>query len=403
MGSTSIRIVIAQYGPEQKIQIVGAAQVSAEGISKGKITSLEDATSSLSSALEKAERLTGLPVQSAWVGISGSHIVAQRSKGVVAVSRSNGEVSEEDIARAVEAARTVAVPPNHEILHVIPHTFNIDNQMGVKDPLGMTGIRLEVEAQIIQGLSSQIKNLTKCIYRTGLDIEDLVLSVLATAESTLTSRQKELGVGLINIGGPTASLAIFEEGDLLHTAVMPIGSEHITSDIAIGLRTSLDTAEKIKLEYGTALPKSVNKKEEINLEEIDEAESESVNRKYVAEIIEARAEEILEKVNQEFKKVDRAGMLPAGVVLTGGGAKLPGLVELAKKKLKLPVSLGFPQGVISAIDRVNDLSFTTAVGLVLWGSQTSAQKKGLGRIIPRFKSVDEVSQGIKKWFKALLP
>lgn len=403
IGSTAVRIVVAQEGAEGKLQIIGAAQTASEGINKGKITSLEDATSSLSSALEKVERLTGLPVSSAWVGISGSHIVAQKSKGVVAVSRSNGEVSGEDVDRAMEAARTVAVPPNHEILHVVPHSFNIDNQIGVKDPVGMTGIRLEVEAQIIQGLSSQIKNLTKCIYRTGLDIEDLVLSILANAEGTLTDRQKELGVGLVNIGGPTSSLAIFEEGDLLHTAVLPIGSEHITSDIAIGLRTSIDTAEKIKLEHGTVLTKGIAKKEEINLEEVDEAESESVSRKYVAEIIEARAEEILEKVNQEFKKVDRAGMLPSGVVLTGGGAKLPGLVELAKKKLKLPVSLGFPQGVISAIDRVDDLSFTTAVGLVMWGAEANTQKKGLSKIMPRFKSVDQASDRIKKWFKALLP
>lgn len=403
IGSTNIRIAVGQRGAEDKLQIIGAAQVPSEGISKGKITSLEDATSSLSNCLEKAERLTGLPLHSAWVGISGSHIVAQKSKGVVAVSRSNGEVSEEDIARAVEAARTVALPPNYEILHVIPHVFNVDNQTGVKDPLGMNGIRLEVEAQVIQGLSSQIKNLTKCIYRTGLDIEDLVLSILATAESALTVRQKELGVGLVNIGGPTTSLAIFEEGDLLHTAVLPLGAEHITSDVAIGLRTSIDTAEKIKLEYGTALAKEVAKREEINLAEIDEAETESVSRKYVAEIIEARAEEILEKVNQEFKKVQRDGLLPAGVVLTGGGAKLTGLVDLAKKKLKLPVSLGYPQGVISAVDRVNDLSFTTAVGLVLWGSQMAGEKKGLARIIPRFRSVDDVGQGIKKWFKALLP
>jgi cell division protein FtsA len=269
----------------------------------------------------------------------------------------------------------------------------------------MNGIRLEVDTQIIQGLTSQIKNLTKCVYRTGLDIEDLVLSILASSEAVLTNRQKELGVILVNIGAATTSLIVFEEGDVLHTSVIPIGSDHITSDLAIGLRVSIDTAEKVKLNYGTAVPKDILKKDEINLADIDQtvsAEDATVSRKYIAEIIEARAEEIFEKIDSELKKVDRSGSLPAGVVLIGGGAKLPGIVEVAKRKLKLPACLGFAQNLTSAIDKVQDLGFLTAVGLVVWGDQLTKGKK-LRFSISQFKSVAQVGEKIRGWFKDLMP
>ncbi|HLC90121.1 MAG TPA: cell division protein FtsA, partial [Patescibacteria group bacterium] len=215
VGSTMIRLAVGQLAAgAEKIHIIGSAEVPAEGISKGIISSLEDAVSSVSACLEKAERMIGVPIQNVWVGISGAHIISQESRGVVAVARADGEISEDDVERSIEAARTVATPPNYEILHVIPKSFTVDGQPGIKDPLGMTGVRIEVETQIIQGLSSQIKNLTKAVYRTGLNIEDLVLSILATSEAVLTSRQKELGVAVVNIGGSTTSLAVFEEGDI---------------------------------------------------------------------------------------------------------------------------------------------------------------------------------------------
>jgi len=290
-------------------------------------------------------------------------------------------------------------------LHVIPRSFTIDSQSNIKDPVGMTGIRLEVDTQIIQGLTTQIKNLTKCVYRTGLDIEDLVLSILAAAEATLTNRQKELGVVLVNIGAATTSVIVFEEGDVIHTTVIPLGSDHITSDIAIGLRVSIDTAEHVKLNYGIATPREVLKKEEINLTDIDSTVSEAdslVSRKYLAEIIEARVEEIFEKIDSELRKVDRSGSLPAGVVLIGGGAKLPGIVDVAKRKLKLPACLGFAQNLTSAIDKVQDLGFLTAVGLVAWGDQLTKGKKGRFSI-SRFKSVVQVGEKIRGWFKDIMP
>ena len=406
IGSSAIRLAVGQsVGEEGKIHIIGAAEVAAEGISKGIISSIEDAVSSISACLEKAERMIGVPIERAWVGISGSHIISQESRGVVAVARSDGEISEDDIERSIEAARTVATPPNYEILHVIPKSFTVDGQIGIKDPLGMTGVRLEVDTQIIQGLSSQIKNLTKAVYRPGINIEDLVLSILATSEAVLTSRQKELGVAVINIGGSTTSMAVFEEGDILHTTVLPVGSDHITSDIAIGLRISIDTAEKIKLEYGTALINGINKRDEIDIGELEGKESNFVSKKYIAEITEARVEEIFDKVDAELKKIDKSGKLPAGVILTGGGAKLNHLIEAAKKKLRLPASLGTPLNITSAIDKINDPAFSTAIGLVIWGNQLESQRRGGGfsKLLSYLPSLRSISKQTKKWFKKIIP
>lgn len=403
VGSTAVRLAVGQLvpsGEKTELHIIGAAEAPSEGVHKGVVTSIEDVVSSISSCLERAERMTGLPIKSAWVGISGSHIISEESKGVIAVSKPDGEISEEDVERAIEAARTVATPLNYEILHVIPKNYTVDGQVGIKDPIGMTGVRLEVDTQIIQGLSAQIKNLTKAVYRTGLDIDDLVLSILATAEAVVTERQKELGVAVLNMGGATTSLVIFEEGDILDIAVLSIGSEHVTSDVAIGLRTSIDVAEKLKLDYGSALPKDIGKKEELDLFDLGEAEHEVISRKYACEIIEARAEEILMKVDEIFKKLGRSGMLPAGVVLTGGGSKLPGLVELAKRKLRLPAALGYPLNLTSVTDKINDLSFAAAIGLVRWGAMSSQSGSGkLENLISRFGSMGKVT----KWMKSMMP
>ncbi|MAF14262.1 MAG: cell division protein FtsA [Parcubacteria group bacterium] len=407
IGSTAIRLAVGQNvgDDEDKIHIIGSAEVPAEGISKGIISSIEDAVSSISACLEKAERMVGVPLQTAWVGISGSHIISQESQGVVAVARSNGEISEDDIERSIDAARIVATPPDYEILHVIPKSFTVDGQIGIKDPLGMTGVRLEVDTQIIQGLSSQIKNLTKAVYRPGINIEDLVLSILATSEAVLSSRQKELGVVVIDVGGATTSMAVFEEGDILHTAVLPVGSDHITSDIAIGLRIAIDTAEKIKLEYGSATTDKISKKDEIDIGELEGRESNFVSKKYVVEITEARVEEILDKVDAELKKIDKSGKLPAGVILTGGGAKLNGLVDATKKNLRLPANLGKTFNITSAIDKINDPAFSTAIGLVIWGSQLVGQKRGggLGKLLNNLPNLKGLTNQGKKWFKKIIP
>jgi cell division protein FtsA len=402
LGSNAVRIVVGQRDGSGAPKILAAVEVPSEGVCRGTITSVEDATSSIAAALEAAERITGVPIERVWVGVSGDHIIFQKSRGVVAVAKPNGEIEEGDVERAIEASRAVATPPNFEILHVIPRTFSIDSQVNIRDPLGMSGVRLEVETQIIQGLSAHIKNLTKCVYRTGVDIEDVVLSVLAASEAVATSRQKELGIAVANIGRASTELAVFEGGDVMHTAFWPIGGEFVTSDIAIGLRTSLDAAEKIKLEHGTALPKEVGKRDEINLGDFDPSENTLVSKKYVAEIIEARVEEIFEKIDNELKRIGRSGLLPSGVVLIGSTAKLAGIVDVAKRKLRLPVSFGYPHKLVSVVDKVNDLSFVTALGLVLWGNAVYEERGG-GGFISRFKSIDRVTSQVKKWFKSLMP
>lgn len=403
IGSTAIRLTVAHRTLDGQLQVVAAVTVPTEGVNRGVITSLDDATSALSAAKEKAERISGYTLNSAWVGVSGPHILTSVSRGVVAVGKASGEIEHNDISRALEASRAVASPPNYEILHAIPRSFTVDGQSGMKDPVGMTGIRLEVETTIIQGLTTQLKNMTRVVERAGFRISGAVLSVLAAAESHVTERQRELGVVVVNIGGSTTSVAVFEEGDLLTAQVLPIGSEHITADIAIGLRTSLDVAEQVKLHYGTASVKDVAKKEDIDLAELGSIDSEMVSRKYVAEIIEARMEEILEKVDGILKKVDRSGMLPAGIVLVGGGAKLPGVIDLAKRRLRLPVSLGKPRaGFMSAIDMVNDLSFSTSLGLTLWGD-AATRDRGRGQSFFTKSSASGVMQTMKTWLSSLLP
>lgn len=405
IGSANIRVVVGQAnkaGETEQLNIIGVVDVPALGFNKGAVVSIEDAVSSISACLEKAERMIGLPIENAWVGLCGTHISSQESNGVIAISRTSGEIQESDVERVIEAARAVAAPVNYEILHVIPKTFSIDNQTGVKDPLGMSGIRLEVTTQVIRGLSSQVKNLTKCIYRTGLDINDLILSVLAAAESVLSTRQKELGVGLIDIGSATTKMIVFEEGDVVHVAVLPIGSDHITADLAIGLQISLDVAERIKLEIGSALPQNFEKGDEINLRDFG-GEDQVFSKKYIAEIIEARVEEIFEKLDQELQKISRSGLLPAGLILIGGGAKLAGLIEVGKRKTMLPVSLGVSKRFNTAVDKVNDVSFATALGLVMWGYNIVSEKGGnrFG-LAEKFRSVRDVSDKVKGWFRNLI-
>lgn len=407
IGSTSIRLVIGQKiaGPSgEELQIIGAVSVPTAGVSRGIVNSIEETTSSISACLEKAERLVGIPISRVWVGINDPHIKCERSKGVVAVGRSDGEINDNDVSRAIEAARALAVPVNYEILHVIPIKFAVDNQGDVKDPIGMNGIRLEVDTLIIQGLSTQIKNLTKAIYRTGLEIEDLVLGPLAASEAVLSTKQKELGVALVNFGSSTTSLAVYEERNLIHTAILPIGAEHITSDIAIGLRCPINLAERIKKEYGNALPGEFSDKEEIDVSQLVKEEEinddiSTVSRKYISEIINARVEEIFEKVDNEFKLIDRSGMLPAGVIFVGGGANLNGLVEAAKKKLRLPAAIGQAKNINVVIDKVKNPEFLTALGLVIWGSHTDGEESS-GKFSKKLGGLLEKTKGL---FSKIMP
>jgi cell division protein FtsA len=404
VGTTTTRVVVAVASSEQeKPSVIGIGSVPSSGIQKGVVTDVEETIQSVSSALDAAEQMAGMPIEHAVVSIGGAHVSSLNSRGVIAVSRADGEISEDDISRVVNAAQAISIPSNREILHVIPQQFVVDGQDGITDPLGMTGVRLEVDAHIIEGSAPFIKNLTKCVYQAGVSVEDLVYSPLSAAKAVLSKRQRELGVVLVDLGGGTTNIAVFEENRLLQTATLPIGSMHITNDIAIGLRSSIDVAERIKVDLGTALPDEVKKTQIINLRHIDEQEEETeIPRRHVAEIIEARLSEIFSLVNKQLKFVERSGLLPAGIVLTGGGSKMHGVVELAKKELRLPAQLGFPQTLPGIVDDINDPAWATVVGLI-YHALDNKQIKNHSSMSSGLSSVGPTVNKLRGWFRSLMP
>lgn len=364
IGSGTVRVIIAQQDNESdSVKILGVGTAPMRGMQKGVITDVEEGIVSLGSALAMAERVSGIPVEKAYVSINGSHLTSQNLRGVIAVSRADGEITPDDIDRVINAAQAVSIPANREILHVLPQNYIVDGQEHIHDPVGMTGVRLEVEAHVIEGSVPFIKNLTKVVNQSGVHIEDFIFSPLAASLAVLDKRQKELGVVLVDIGAGTLSMVVYEENILLHTAVLPLGASHITNDIAIGLRTSIDIAEAIKVSHGTAVPSSVSQNETISIE-AEEGEQEMVSRREVANIISARLEELFSFVDHELKAIGRSGLLPAGVIVTGGGAHMHGLIEVAKKRLRLPVRIGVPTLLSGIADHMQEPEFAVAVGLV---------------------------------------
>ncbi len=404
IGTQNLRVVQAKIESTGALSVIGASSVTSAGMRKGVIVDIDEAVSSISAVLEKVERMTGVPVTHANVSVGGNHVVCIESKGVIAVSRADGEITENDVVRVIDASQAISIPPNREVIHVIPKTFTLDGQTGIKDPVGMTGIRLEVETIIIHGALPFLKNLNKAVLQTGLEIDQLVLSPLAAAQSVLNKRQKELGVAVVDLGAGTTGLAVYEENNLIHTAIVPVGSMHVTNDIAIGLRCTIETAEKVKLMYGHAETKGMDKHQVIDMSKLDPEEQERVARVDVVNIIEARLEEILEMVNRELKKINRDGKLPAGIILTGGGSELPGIAEFAKRQLRLPVAVGRPQEMQTVIDQVIEPSFATVVGLALWGSKYSVgfSDSKVARAFGGLLENQNVLR-LRKWFKSFLP
>ncbi len=348
--------------------ILGMSKSPSAGMRKGVVSDIEETISALSSALVAAERISGLQIQSAHVGVEGTHITTTNSKGVVAVSRPNSEITAEDTFRAIEAARAVALPPNQEILHILPKLFSVDGLEGAKDPVGMVGIRLEVETYIVGASTAAIRNMSRVVSSAGLQVDSIMFGPLAAANALLDKPQRENGVVLIDFGASTTSLIVFEEGDIIHATVLPIGSSHITNDIAIGLRTSLEIAERIKQDYAYALSADMSETEVIELSEIDPGEDTTTSRKYVCEIVEARLGELFSMIRDELRMIGREGMLPAGVVFTGGGARLSGLTDAAKDILQLPAQIGLPHATIGGlVDKLDDPLYATSVGLMLSG------------------------------------
>jgi cell division protein FtsA len=367
VGTTKVVAIVGQL-QEGMVQVVGIGKAPNSGMRKGAVVDIEDTVSAISAALDEAERSSGTPIEACIASFGGNQTLSVDSKGVIAVSRGDGEIQEADIERVIEAAQSVALPQNYEVLHIIPKWFTVDGQNGVKDPTGMTGIRLEANCHVIGSSTPALKNFTKALSQTGLEISGIVFSPLASSRAYLTKKQKEIGVIIVDIGASSTSIAVFEEGTVIHSKVIPIGSGHITNDIAIGLKISLDAAEKIKLNEIDANLEDIKDSEKVDLSKYDKNEVDKPNKKYVCGIAEARLNEIFSMVKDELKAIDRDEMLPAGAVFVGGGSKLNGLQQFAKKSLSLPVQIGSPAMELSGIvDKLDDPEYATAVGLMLWG------------------------------------
>lgn len=409
IGSANIRVVIAEEVSEEALlRVIGVGETQSMGVRRGAIVDTEAVAKACHMALEHAERMSGHVSERVFSSLSGADILCQEANGVVAVSRPDGEVGEDDVARCLGEVETrLSLPLNREVVHVLPKSYRLDDQKDIKDPVGMRGVRLEATALVVTGSTAQQKNIGRALEQAGTHAESLIVEPLAASEAVLHQKQKELGVVLINIGGSTTSIAVYEDGNLLHLAVLPVGSGHITNDIAIGLRTSIDVAEAVKLQYGTADPREVGKREEIDLGLFDSHEEGMVSRYHIAEIIEARMEEIFTFTNTELKSIGRDGLLPGGAVLTGGGALLPGAVDLAKRTLRLPAQIGYPKPLGGILDQVDSPQFATVVGLVLLAEESILEKRGRVRGWSGNRSVpDWASQSfekVRKFAKRFLP
>lgn len=396
VGTEKVCAVMGQK-TDDGIDMIGIGTSKGNGLRKGMVIDIEETISSISRALEDAEKMAGTTSDTVYVGIGGAHIQSSNSKGVIPVSRADGEITQEDVNKVIEAAKAVSVPANREIIHVIPRLYTVDGQEGIHDPVGMTGTRLELEANVISGSTPVIKNLSKSIFQSGLSIAELVLNPLAAAEFLLTKRQKEVGSALIDIGAGTTELAVFEEGDIMHSSILPVGSNSITNDIAIGLKISIDAAEQIKREFGFAKADSFSEEDEIDLSKIDKSEQTTASKSYIAQIIEARLSEIFSLINKELASIDREANLPAGVHFCGGGAKLNGLIDAAKEELRLPAQLGEPAVEVSGlIEKVSDPSYATAIGLLIWGLNAEPQEISKSKF--DFSDTSDKIKGVFKKF-----
>jgi len=426
LGTDKCVTLIATLNPEtNKLQVIGVSAVKSRGMKKSAIVNLEEVSATLTESLDGAERMAGLSIDQAFVSVSGSHIRSQNSKGVVAVATPNQEINQEDVERVIEAARAVSLPNDRQIIHVIPRDFKVDSQTGIKDPIGMTGIRLESEAHIITGMATALKNIKKSVSDLGIEMNGFVFSGLASAIIAATETEKELGVAIVDIGSGSTSICVYVEGSLEYSSSLPIGARHITQDIALGCRISLDSAEKIKLKlssqkYAKLQPNPGESKEELNkrrkkddlidLEKmgLDEEGTKELSKKTVIEgIMMPRMKEIFSLIGKDLQKKNLLPLIPAGLIITGGGAETVAIVEVAKKTLRLPARVGKPKKMEGLTSDINGPTFTTAIGLLEYGlSQGNIKIVGssfdFGAVM---KNVNFGKMGgkVKSLFKSLIP
>ncbi|HEY2991153.1 MAG TPA: cell division protein FtsA [Candidatus Binatia bacterium] len=375
IGTSKVCAVVGEM-TERGVEVIGVGSHSSQGLRKGVVINIESTVESIKKAVDEAELMAGCEINSVFTGIAGGHIKGFNSHGIVAVK--NKEVSPRDVERVIDAAKAVAIPMDREVLHILPQDYIIDEQDGIKEPLGMSGVRLEAKVHIVTGAVTSAQNIIKCCNRTGLNVADIVLEPLASAEAVLTPEERELGVALVDMGGGTTDIALFHDGSVKHTAVLAIGGNHLTSDIAAGLRTPIGEAERIKQRYGYARTSMVTKDESVEVPSVGGRNSRTISRQILCEIIEPRLDEIFQLIRREIAKSGYEGSLASGAVMTGGSTLLPGMVEMAEDAFGMPARLGVPIDVGGLIDVISSPIYATGVGLVLYGMKR--QEKNFFRI-----------------------
>jgi cell division protein FtsA len=390
VGTTKICALIAAVDDNNSLRVVGAGRVPAKGLRRGMVVNTGEATAAIGLAIEEAEAAAGTTMESAYVGIAGGHISSLTSKGVVAIGRNGRKITFEDTQKALEQARNIALPHNREIINAVPRSYMVDDQRGILDPVGMFGYRLEVEANIITGATSAITNLINCVHANGLEIDDLVLEPLASAQAVLTDDERQAGVAVVDMGGGTTDLAIYLESALWHTHVLEVGGDHFIRDVAAGLRMPYDKAEALIKQFGNAIPSQVPLDGEVRARRFGEESQQIINRRMLAEIINARAEETIDLISREVKRSGYDGLLPAGIVLAGGVAQLAGLAELSRSQLEWPVRVGRPDGLGGSVTDLSSPEYATTVGLLLWGLKQGSRPRAVtSQTSPSWKRVVE--------------
>lgn len=399
IGTTKICAIIAEVNGNRAVDIIGIGTSPSRGLRKGVVVNIDVTVESIRRAIAEAELMAGVRAGAAFVGIAGGHIKGLNSRGVIAISGRDHEVTPQDVERVIDAAKAVALPVDREVIHVLPQEFLIDGQAGIKEPVGMSGVRLEAEVHIVTGAVTSAQNIIKCANRAGVEVQDIVLQQLASSEATLAQEERELGVVLVDIGGGTSDLAVFVDGSIYHTAVLSLGGDHVTNDIAIGLRTPAQEAEGIKKKYGCALASLVKKDETIEVPSVGGRRPRVLSRQTLCEVIQPRMEEIFGLVEREIHRAGYAGQVAAGVVVTGGSSILEGVPELAEQIFDLPVRRGHPTGVGGLTDVVASPTYATGVGLVLYGAENRHQRR-FHRVTDR-NIFDRVVARMREWFGEL--
>jgi cell division protein FtsA len=394
IGTSKITAIVGEINEENQLEIIGIGSHPSRGLKKGVVVNIESTVQSIQRCVEEAELMAGCQIHSVYAGIAGSHIRSMNSHGIVAIK--DREVSSSDVERVIDAARAVAIPADQRVLHVMPQEFVIDQQEGIREPIGMSGVRLEAKVHLVTGAESAAQNIIKCVRRCGLEVDDIILEQLASSYSVLTDDEKELGICLVDIGGGTTDVAVFTEGAIKHTAVIPIAGDQVTNDIAVAMRTPTQYAEEIKIKYACALRQLANPDDTIEVPSVGDREPRRLSRQTLAEVVEPRYEELLTLVHAELRRSGFEDLVAAGVVLTGGSSKMEGVVDLAEEVFHMPVRLGLPKHITGLVDVVRNPIHATGVGLLLFGHKNQQ--------ISETSLFNESSMGsafkrVKNWFQ----